>query len=99
MWKNIKWNRRDLLDRIITFVSIMALMLALNGTHNHDTAIGYDDSNESITYTNNYYDLSYHATHFIFYVNISSFVKKHRRDIVMTVLSGPMKCCTSVLIQ
>ena len=75
MWKNIKWNRRDLLDGIITFVMIMVLMLTLNGTHNHDTAIGYDDSNESITNTNNYYDLSYHVTHMISYVNISSFVK------------------------
>ena len=66
--------------------------------HNNDTAITYHNNNESITYINNYYDLSYHATHFIFYIDVCSFVQKQPRDINMTVHSGIMKCCTSILI-
>ena len=93
-------NRRDLLNRIITFVSIMVLMLMLMLTyrHNHYTTITVHNDNNAITYTTNYYDLSYHATHFISYIDISSFVKKQPHDFNITVHSGQMKCCTSILI-
>ena len=91
-------NRRDLLDIIITFVSIMVLMLMLTYGHSNDTTITYHNDNNAITYTTNYYDLSYHATHFISYIDISSFVKKQPHDFNITVHSGQMKCCTSILI-
>ena len=83
-------NRRDLLDRIITFVSIMVLMLMLMLTYRYsnDTTITYHSSDEATTYTSNYYDLSYHVTHIIFYVDISSSVKKQPHNIAMTMFSG-----------
>ena len=74
-------------------------MLTLTCRHKHYTTITYHNDNKAITYTNNYYDLSYHVTHQpIFYVNISSSVKKQPRDINMTVHSGIIKGCTSILI-
>ena len=86
-------NRRDLLDRIITFVSIMVLMLMLMLTyrHNHYTTITVHNDNNAITYTTNYYDLSYHVTHFMCYIDVGSFVQKQPRDINMTGHSGSIK--------
>ena len=56
-------NCRESLDRIITFVTVLKLTLTCR--RNHYTTITYHNDNESITNTNNYYDLSHHATHFI----------------------------------
>ena len=67
--------------------------------HNNDTAITYHNINEAITYTNNYYDISYDVTHIISWVDISSFVKKQPRNINITVNSGEIKRCTSILIK
>ena len=60
-------NRRDLLNRIITFVPIMVLMLMLMLTYRYsnDNTITHHNDSEVVTYTNNHYDLSYHVTYII----------------------------------
>ena len=93
-------NRRDLLNRIITFVPIMVLMLMLMLTYRYsnDNTITHHNDSEVVTYTNNHYDLSYHVTYLNSYIDISSFIKKQPHDYNITLNSGQMKCCTSILI-
>ena len=55
-------------------------------------------THNAVAYTSNDYDYpSYHITHFISWIDISSFVKKQLHDISMADISCDKKCFATIL--
>ena len=55
------------------------------------TTIAYHNVNHAVTHTSNGYNLSYHITYIVSWIDISSVVEKQFHDLSTTIIDGKMK--------